>query len=74
MLSNYNNLHYFITIKKLLQKQARWAKDLAKYNFKIKYKLRPKNLANSLLRRPNYRKGFLIREGKAIRNTILLTL
>jgi hypothetical protein len=39
VLSDYTNLKYFITIKDLTPKQACWAKELARFNFEIKYKL-----------------------------------
>jgi hypothetical protein len=47
-----------MTTKELSPKQARWAEELARFDFKIKYKPGAKNLANALLRRPNYAEGF----------------
>jgi len=48
VLYNYNNLKYFITTKSLSARQARYAKKLAKFNFKIKYKPGKINPANIL--------------------------
>ena len=45
---NYNNLRYFITIKSLSTHQAWYVKELAKFNFKIEYKLGKANPANIL--------------------------
>ena len=58
VLYNYNNLRYFITTKSLSTRQARYAKELAKFNFKIKYKLGKVNPANILSQRLDYAKGF----------------
>ena len=33
--SNYKNLQYFMTIKKLNEQQAQWAETLAEYDFVI---------------------------------------
>jgi hypothetical protein len=59
VLSNYANLKYFITTKDLTPKQARWAKELARFNFEIKYKLGQENPADRPSRRPDYAKGLL---------------
>ena len=45
---NYNNFKYFITTKSLSTYQVRYIKELAKFNFKIKYKLGKVNPANIL--------------------------
>jgi hypothetical protein len=34
---NHRNLKYFIIIKELSRRQARWAEKLAEFNFKILY-------------------------------------
>jgi hypothetical protein len=39
VVTDYNNLQYFMTIKELTPKQARWAEELARFDFKVKYKL-----------------------------------
>ena len=36
-LMNYKNLKYFMTIKLLNRRQARWAEFLLEFNFKILY-------------------------------------
>ena len=43
-----------MTTKELSTKQAWQAKDLARFNFKVKYRLGVENLVDRLLRRPNY--------------------
>ena len=48
VLYDYNNFKYFITIKILSACQAKYAKKLAKFNFKIKYKLGKANPVNIL--------------------------
>jgi len=37
VIIDYNNLKYFLTIKKLLGRQARAAKALSQYNIKISF-------------------------------------
>jgi hypothetical protein len=74
VLSNYNNLQYFITTKELSPKQAYWAKELARFDFKIKYKLGQDNLADRPSQQPNYAKGIFVREQQALRDAMLLTL
>ena len=52
VLSDHKNLEYFITIKKLTRRQARWAEFLIGFNFKISYRSGEKNeKADSLTRR-----------------------
>jgi hypothetical protein len=36
--SDYRAFEYFITIKKLLVRQARWAEYLSRYHFKLIYR------------------------------------
>jgi hypothetical protein len=48
VLCDYNNLKYFITTKSLSTRQARYTKELAKFDFKIKYKLGKVNPTNIL--------------------------
>ena len=48
VLCDYNNFKYFITIKSLSTRQAWYAKELAKFNFKIEYKLGKANSVNIL--------------------------
>jgi RNase H-like domain found in reverse transcriptase len=37
VLCDYNNLKYFMTTTALNRRQARWALELLKYDFEIKY-------------------------------------
>ena len=41
------------------------------FNFKIKYKLKENNSANSLLQQPDYTKGFKTGDGKQIIDILL---
>ena len=47
--SDYRALEYFITTKKLFARQARWAKYLSRFHFKLIYRARKANKrANAL--------------------------
>ena len=74
ILCDYNNLRYFITTKSLSTHQAQYAEELAKFNFKIKYKLDKANPANILFWRLDYAKGFKDSSKKTVLNAILPTL
>jgi hypothetical protein len=37
VFTDHRNLEYFIIIKELSRRQARWAEKLAEFNFKILY-------------------------------------
>ena len=74
MLCDYNNLRYFITIKSLSTRQAQYIKELAKFNFKIKYKPNKLNPTNILSWHLDYAKGFKNSNKRIILNTILPTL
>jgi hypothetical protein len=51
VLIDHKSLKYFMIIKKLNKRQARWAKFLAEFDFKIAYQSEKKNdKANSLIR------------------------
>ena len=55
MMSNHKNLTYFQITKVLNRRQARWAKELATYNFRITHCKRINNVrANALSRRFDY--------------------
>ena len=55
VFTNYKNLKYFTTTKVLNKRQARWAEELAKYNFVIYYCIGASNMkANLLLCRADY--------------------
>jgi hypothetical protein len=43
VLINYNSLKYFMITKKLNKRQIKWAKFLAKFDFKIAYQSEKKN-------------------------------
>jgi len=51
VIINYNNLHYFIMIKKFNVWQMRWAEKLTAFDFNIKYHKDKLNSTNALLRR-----------------------
>ncbi len=56
VLTNHKSLEYFMTIKKLNRRQARWAEFLAEFDFKIAYQSEKKNdKADSLTRRSENR-------------------
>ncbi len=53
---DHKSLKYFMTIKKLNRRQAKWAEFLAEFDFKIAYQSKKKNdKANSLTRRSENR-------------------
>ncbi|RYN56960.1 hypothetical protein AA0117_g13232 [Alternaria alternata] len=74
VLSDYNNLRYFMTTKKLSPKQARWAEELARFDFEIEYKPGADNPADGLSRRPDYAQGLRVGEQKALQDAMLPTL
>jgi hypothetical protein len=74
VLSNHNNLRYFMTTKELLPKQARWAEELARFNFEVEYKPGPENAADGPSRRPDYAQGLVVGEQQALCNAMLPTL
>src|SRR5437660_12936102 len=39
VITDYNNLRYFMTTSKLNQRQFHWAEKLAQYDFRINYRL-----------------------------------
>lgn len=54
VLTDYKNLKYFITTKKLMPRQAKWAEFLSEVNFVITYQSWKKNdKAKTLTKRPN---------------------
>ena len=53
--TNHKNLEYFATTKTLNRRQARWAQELAAYDFKIVYRPGPQNgKADALSRHSEY--------------------
>ena len=56
VLTDHKGLEYFMTTKKLTPRQARWAKFLSEFNFKVTYQTGKNNdKADALTRRPNKR-------------------
>jgi hypothetical protein len=74
VLSDHNNLRFFMTTKELSPKQARWAEELARYDFEIEHKPGLENPADGPSRRPDYASGLRIGEGEAMRAAMLPTL
>jgi RNase H-like domain found in reverse transcriptase len=52
---DHNNLKYFMATTVLNGRQARWALDLSKYDFEIKYRPGKTNPQDPLSRRPDHR-------------------
>ena len=74
VLSDHNNLRYFMTTKELSPKQARWAEELARFDFEIEYKPGANNPADGPSRRPDYAQGLRVGEQKALQDAMLPTL
>jgi Integrase zinc binding domain/Chromo (CHRromatin Organisation MOdifier) domain/RNase H-like domain found in reverse transcriptase/Integrase core domain len=54
--TDHRNLVYFMTTKELNARQARWAEELTKYNFRIEHVRGKENVvADALSRRPDYK-------------------
>ncbi len=56
VITDHNNLHYFMMMKKLNARQIRWAEKLAAFDFHIKYHRDKLNSANASSRRLNIMK------------------
>lgn len=74
VLTDHNNLRYFMTTKELTPKQARWAEELARFDFEIEYKPGAQNPADAPSRRPDYAEGFQGGEARSLRDVMLPTL
>jgi transposase InsO family protein len=74
VVTDHNNLRYFMTTKALNGRQARWAERLAAFDFEIEYKKGSANPADGPSRRPDYFKGFKEETIVAARNLLLPTL
>ena len=74
VLTDHHNLKYFMTTKSLTPKQARWAEELARFDFEIEHKPGASNPADAPSRRPDYAEGFQLGEGKRLRDIMLPTL
>ncbi len=57
VITDHNNLHYFMMTKKLNAWQMRWAEKLAAFDFHIKYRRDKLNFANASSRRFNIMKS-----------------
>jgi hypothetical protein len=66
--SDHNNLKYFMIKRKLNNRQARWAEELAAFDFRLEYRAGSRNPADGPLRRPDLERGGDVEE------TSLLTL
>jgi transposase InsO family protein len=74
VVTDHNNLRYFMTTKELTPKQARWAEELARFDFEVEYKPGQDNPADAPSRRSDYSKGILVGEAQTIRDAMLPTL
>jgi len=54
VLTDHNNLRYFMTTKELNGRQARWAEKLARFDFQIIHRPGKSNPADPPSRRPDY--------------------
>jgi hypothetical protein len=54
VLTDHNNLRYFMTTSDLSRRQARWAQVLSAYDFEIVYRPGKSNPADGPSRRPDY--------------------
>src|SRR5205085_7455564 len=55
VITDHNNLRYFMTTTKLNQRQVHWAEKLAQYNFRINYRPgKSEGKPDALSRRPEY--------------------
>ena len=59
VISDHKNLEYFMSLKQLNQRQARWSMFLSEYNFQLDYAPGKKNPADS----PSCRFDFTPKEG-----------
>ena len=62
VITDHENLKYFMTTKKLSGRQARAAEALSQYNIKITYQPGKKNPSDALSRRPDYGPRGLLEE------------
>ncbi len=71
VITDHNNLRYFMMIKKLNAQQMHWAEKLTAFNFHIKYHRDKLNSANASLRRLNIMK---LNDSKKNNDYFLFTL
>jgi hypothetical protein len=75
MLTDHNNLKYFISMKNLSDRQAHAAEELSQYDFDIEYKPSLINPSDFLSQRPDYTRGYEETSGKHVSlNAMLPTL
>ena len=56
VLTDHKSLEYFMTTKKPMPRQTRWAEFLFEFNFKVTYQTGKKNdKADALTQKPNKR-------------------
>ena len=60
VLSDHNNLRYFMTTKQLTGRQARWAEYLSGFDFEIEHRAGTRNPADGPSRRPDYQDDKMI--------------
>ncbi len=71
---DYLNLKYFMIIKKLIRRQAKWVEKLFKYNFKIIYQSEKHNLkADALIRMSNVKSVESNNDQKLYQHQMLLS-
>ncbi len=71
---NHLNLKYFMIIKELTQRQAKWAEKLSEYNFKIIYQLKKQNLkVDVLIRMSNVKSVEANNDWKLYQHQMLLS-
>ena len=54
VMTDHNNLRWFLTTKQLSRRQAHWAEMLSSFNFVIEYRPGKRNPADAPSRRPDY--------------------
>ena len=57
VITDHNNLRYFMTTKELTRRQARWAERLSAFDFEIVHRAGKVNPADGPSRRPDYEPG-----------------
>lgn len=57
VLTDHNNLRYFMTKRRLNGRQSRWAESLSRYDFVIEHQPGKANPADAPSRRPDYKPG-----------------
>ena len=71
VILNHNNFRYFITTKKLIVKQVRWAEKLFVFDFIIEYYKKTLNFANAPSRKSDIMKP---RNDENVNNDFLFIL